>query len=789
MANQVNNVTPPPPPWSADRLGARIETMLQRAATLTLNAVKDLLSGMFAFAGEIFLESLEKAAAPRVAPLIDQVLATDGLPDWFRGYLENLRNPTAQADALGLSGLVSTAGSGAASSLLAPLFRTVNYTVDRSVHSTRPDPALAYALQWRFPDMLDQMKSDLLDTGWRPDYFAYMEEALRPRLGLSDLFSWNWRTKSDGQLVKFETTARGYTNADYEKMKVLARQYPNVGDLVRMAVRETFDPAQAAALSLFSEFPPAFGDEMEKAGIDREWAEKFWGAHWELPSLGYGIEMFHRGIIDREQLESLMRALDFAPVWRDKLIQLSYNLPTRVDVRRAYRAGVVTRDDVKQVHLALGYDARWAEILTKWTESEYEPEERETTKSDVLAALKRGTISESDARSMLVDLEYSQNAIAFYLAQTRYQREQDLADKTVAVIKKRFTSGLITELQAINQMNAAGVPADEVQLNVEQWKLDLAAKAKSPTVAQLSDFYRAGLIDASRLKQQLVADGYSEPDATLIVRNLDAGIAEAASFAAARAAAEAERIAKAARKTAYEQAAAALDVKIAEQRLAVASAQQALNAAMTEEAIRDAEEQIAQFDAEAAAERAESERQKSLKAAAQAALKARISDVERERLESEIDKLDIALAEATRKIAALKTEDEQLALSAFYAASEEQVTAAKERSLQIGVEIAEIKEGQAAHKVQVEELRASLRTKITDAERQELERAIADADAGQRAASARIAEIGSLKEQLQLSITREITSDDRADLLDAVAGARERIGELQLDKARLRAGE
>ena len=83
-----------------------------------------------------------------------------------------------------------------------------------------------------------------------------------------------------------------------------------------------------------------------KAGLPEEQARNYWAAHWELPSAQMGYAMFQRRIIDHETLVMLLKSLDIMPFWRDKLIEMSYNPLTRVDVRRMYGLGVLSEEEV-----------------------------------------------------------------------------------------------------------------------------------------------------------------------------------------------------------------------------------------------------------------------------------------------------------------------------------------------------------------------------------------------------------------------------------------------------------
>jgi hypothetical protein len=130
--------------------------------------------------------------------------------------------------------------------------------------------------------------------------------------------------------------------------KELAYQIPPVADIITMAVREAFTPEIAARFGQYQDLPPDFVQWVGKKGLSREWAERYWAAHWSLPSPQQGFEMLHRNIISKEELQLLLRALDIMPFWRDKLIQSAYEPLTRIDTRRMYQLGVLNEPQVKE---------------------------------------------------------------------------------------------------------------------------------------------------------------------------------------------------------------------------------------------------------------------------------------------------------------------------------------------------------------------------------------------------------------------------------------------------------
>ena len=216
---------------------------------------------------------------------------------------------------------------------------------------------------------------------------------------------------------------QGYSGQARTALLELRNLIPSPTDLIRMAVREVFNPQLRQQLTLDAEYPDALTPWARQLGYSEEWAGNFWAAHWDLPSPSQGYEMLHRGLIDEGELAGLLKALDYAPVWRDKLQAISYAPITRVDLRRLYKGGVITEDDVFRGYKALGYNDERARWLTDWTKEYYSPEDRsqlddfaDLAASTYRTAYRRGTISREAALDRIVEAGYTEAVAEFLLA-------------------------------------------------------------------------------------------------------------------------------------------------------------------------------------------------------------------------------------------------------------------------------------------------------------------------------------------------------------------------------------
>ena len=133
-------------------------------------------------------------------------------------------------------------------------------------------------------------------------------------------------------------------------------QLPPVTDIIRFQLREVFLEGRREEL-VGDEARPVYDQAMKEWGFDKFWADSYWGAHWQLPSITQLNEMLFRGVINRETWESYVRFNDFVPAQIDNLARISYSPFTRVDSRRMYRLGVLTDEQLLQSYADVGYFA------------------------------------------------------------------------------------------------------------------------------------------------------------------------------------------------------------------------------------------------------------------------------------------------------------------------------------------------------------------------------------------------------------------------------------------------
>ena len=311
----------------------------------------------------------------------------------------------------------------------------------------------------------------------------------------------------------------GFKPEHAAEISKLFKVVPQVQDLISMAVREAFSPEIIAQYDLYADFPPEFATAAEQVGLTRDWALKYWAAHWRLPGVNQGYEMMHRGVIDESDMNLLLRTSDVMPFWRQKLIDISFRPLTRVDVRRMYKLGVLDRAAVTRAYLDVGYNPQNAELMTQFTELFGTEAERELTKGDVLNAYKRRLFTEAEAAGFLQTFGYGEAEAAFLLSRVDYDLAETKQKQVTRNIEIKFIRSIMTENETRAALLNAGLEQAEVGELMEMWNIKKGERLFTPSMDDMKRWFKSGFMTEEMFKAELVAEGVPDRYITYYIRD------------------------------------------------------------------------------------------------------------------------------------------------------------------------------------------------------------------------------------------------------------------------------
>jgi hypothetical protein len=324
----------------------------------------------------------------------------------------------------------------------------------------------------------------------------------------------------------------GYSGVYAETLIKLTEVLPPVSDLITFAVREVFSEGQAQELGLFQEFPPQFAELAAKQGLSEENARRYWAAHWQLPSATQGYEMLHRGEIGETALDLLLKAQDYAPVWREKLRKIAYRTLTRVDVRRMHKVGVLTDDEVLKAYTDIGYDPTNAGRLRDFTIALNNPQTEETadelgklTRANILGFYRDRLLTPERAAALLVESGLKpEAALLFVQAIDLDESRKDRTEEATLTIDLAV-SGAISETEGEDRLRRIGLEETETQRYLLKLARALERKTKLPTRTEAEKMLGEGIIAEGDYRDLLERLGYAPVwvDAFARLARLDRG--------------------------------------------------------------------------------------------------------------------------------------------------------------------------------------------------------------------------------------------------------------------------
>lgn len=396
----------------------------------------------------------------------------------------------------------------ATATVLEPYLRERVYAANVSRPNVKPAAIELIMAYYKGHTSLDYVSKELNELGFDGYVIDTLVKLNKPLIDIGALQAlYNRGEISDGEF-KTQTQAFGFDAAQSEHLLTLAGAIPSVGDFIRFAVREVFTPEIASKYGLFEDYPTELDKFAKMAGLDPEYAKQYWAAHWELPSMTMGFDMYHRDIISKGELIDLLKSLDVMPYWRDKIIELSERPYTRVDVRRMYKLGALSFEEMLRAYMDLGYSEEKAGKLAEFTVADVTEENRELSKGEILRGYGNGLLSEAETRGSLTALGYGDGEIEFYIAMADYQRSQTKITALISAVKKQYRYGNYDINDVVVELSKYAITDREIRYFLEIWDIENMDKPLIPSKAELKRFVKLGILTLDEYAVFLSNMGY-----------------------------------------------------------------------------------------------------------------------------------------------------------------------------------------------------------------------------------------------------------------------------------------
>lgn len=293
---------------------------------------------------------------------------------------------------------------------------------------------------------------------------------------------------------------------------------PSPQDLVSFLAHEVFEPDMIDKYHLDDEWKDIDKSVFEQIGMPVEFARMYWLNHWQHPSFTQIVEARRRNLLTDQDIWDWFRLVEIPPYWRDMLIKLVWEIPTRVDVRRWYDMGTITESELSEIYQRQGYHGDDNKNYVLWTKVY-------VAFPDLVARYKNGWITPEGVIAELISLGMPE-AKANELFQTkiskaaveRVAKERDL---TLTQIYKGVKVNKIERPDALDLIMGLGYDKAESSLLLDIYAPEdetaSAAKARELTKSDVKAALKVGELNESQALEKLLELRYTPEDANILL--------------------------------------------------------------------------------------------------------------------------------------------------------------------------------------------------------------------------------------------------------------------------------
>lgn len=299
----------------------------------------------------------------------------------------------------------------------------------------------------------------------------------------------------------------------FSAIKALRKHLPSPSDAIRFSVKDVFDTQVRARFGLDADFPQSFLPLAAQLGIDEEQARWYWAAHWRNVSPTQLYRMLHRGEITDDDLDAGLKVADYSPFWRDKLKQIAYLVPGRIDLRRFYAAGIITEDEVFAGYKKLGYTDQVARWQTDFAKKGVSSTAKDLTAANLRAEYEGSFIDRAALLDGLDKLGYDHAEAQMYANLGDAARVKKYREAVITAIYKAYLAHELRAAEAKAKLTENGIASEAQDELLRLWNLELSVSRKQLTPTQITASYRRGTISAQDAVAELELRGYTTIDA------------------------------------------------------------------------------------------------------------------------------------------------------------------------------------------------------------------------------------------------------------------------------------
>jgi hypothetical protein len=419
-------------------------------------------------------------------------------------------------------------------------YLTQGYKYDINYHFPTLIPSEADFVQMFLGNAIDEQTLECMvrANGSYYSWYKLLASVNRTKPSIDQVISLNRRGAIADETAQEYLRQNGVTNNfDAGLFYKATEAVPTVSDIVRFMVRDADDNQVAEKYGTDSNLNTKYGDQLKawarSQGITDDVMKYYWRSHWDIPSNTALFEMYHRlrpkraagdtnpeVVTTEKDIEDALIVNDMLPFWAKRMLAISFRPLTRTDAQRAFFIDAISEAELFDVYMDLGYKSEDARRLVNFTNQLKKKRAQGAGSAEkpvtTLKYFRNYIISRQEAfgRLQAGGLSEAQSNEALNIAETQRRNESTLV--CLKGIKAAFKKLALDDFTVRDKILGLGIPPENVEPIVAQWKCERSSKPKYLTAAQACKLRKEDLISEEEYKRRLGSLGYDEMEAELI---------------------------------------------------------------------------------------------------------------------------------------------------------------------------------------------------------------------------------------------------------------------------------
>lgn len=450
------------------------------------------------------MDHLETQMRDMVGPLADDILAQPGLPESVEKLLGQLKNPEYGASLLvqllvtlgGVITILPAAGAAVAQDVKnAVMAYAKNVPADigalvqgAATHKIPPQVAAQRATVWGY----DQTEFDM------------MVSAAKQMISSSDAMELFKRGKMAWSDVEGYAQLEGIDPVHFHKMRELLWRKPDVGIATEARVRGFIDAGTHM-------------DWLAEHGIDPTTADIVYRTAGQPPGIQELIHLWNRGEITQETVEQALLESHYNNKYIPAILQFRRYLPPPRSIVPMMRSGAITVERGRHLLQEHGLSAEDAEAFVQEATMSKTANAKHATAQLILSMYTDLEMDRATAERLLRNLHHDEESMVLELGHAEALRGKKLRDAAVSRIRAEYDKRHLDRATASAQLDRAAVPSQARDQMLATWDVERDVGAPQLTVAQLTQGFKKGGLDAGQLRARLEGLGYNADDVAVLM--------------------------------------------------------------------------------------------------------------------------------------------------------------------------------------------------------------------------------------------------------------------------------